>query len=221
LVRVKVCGLMREIDVKACMESGVDALGFVVEYPVSVPWNLTRERAKKLMSLVYPFVSRVLVTSGDLSKIVELVEFLKPDVLQLHGEEDPSLVRRIVERLREEGVRVIKALSVDVSRQPAVEDLLSKAIELQDCGIDALVLDSKTSKMPAGTGVVLDWKMARTIREKLDIPMILAGGLNPENVKNAIQTVKPYGIDVLTGVEVSPGIKDHEKIKALVNASKP
>jgi phosphoribosylanthranilate isomerase len=212
---------MREIDVKACMELGVDAVGFVVEYPLSVPWNLGRERARELMSLVYPFVSRVLVTSGDLRKIVELVEFLKPDVLQLHGEEDSFLVRRIVKRLHEEGVRVIKALSVDVSGRPAVEDLVSKAIELQDCGIDALVLDSKTGKMPGGTGVVLDWEIARTIREKLAIPMILAGGLNPDNVKKAIRIVKPYGIDVLTGVEVSPGIKDYEKIKALLNASKP
>jgi len=217
-VRVKVCGLMREIDVKACIELGVDAVGFVVEYPIPVPWNLTRKRARELMSLVYPFVSRVLVTSGDLKKILELVRFLRPDVLQLHGEEDPTLVRRIVKRLRNEGVRVIKAFSIDVSRQPNVEDLSSKAIELQNCGIDALVVDSKTGKMPGGTGVVLDWKMARTIREKLDIPMILAGGLNPSNVKKAIQIVKPYGVDVLTGVEVSPGIKDYEKIKAFVKA---
>jgi phosphoribosylanthranilate isomerase len=140
--------------------------------------------------------------------------------LQLHGEESPELVRSVVKVLRDEGTHVIKALSADVSKQLVVKDLLSKAIDIQNCGVEALVLDSKTNEMPAGTGIPLNWETARTIRENLDIPMILAGGLNPTNVKDAIRIVKPYGVDVLSGVEVSPGIKDHEKIRAFVKACK-
>ncbi|MDH7556619.1 MAG: phosphoribosylanthranilate isomerase [Candidatus Methanosuratincola sp.] len=224
-MRVKVCGMMTESDVAACAGAGADALGFVVEYPRQVPWNIGRERARLLSRMVPPYVSAVLVTSGtDPGRVLELAECMKPGVVQLHGDETEAEVREAVDLLAGGlGLKVVKALRVDASRNLELErerrGLVERALAFQECGVDGLLLDSMTERMPAGTGVPISWGAAREVREAISIPMILAGGLTPSNVSEAIRTVEPYGVDVITGVEGGErGRKDPEKVRRFVEA---
>jgi phosphoribosylanthranilate isomerase len=221
--RVKICGINSLNDAMLCVDAGVDAVGFVTEYPVPVPWNVGRERTRELISKLPPFVSSTVVTSGNIGKILEIAKDTNPDVIQLHGEEPLTDIEKAVEKLTDDGIRVIKALSIDVDTQRAhfeIPDPIEAAHSLQDLGIQALVLDSRTKSMPAGTGTTLNWGIAREIREATSIPIILAGGLNQWNVRDAIRAVRPYAVDVITGVEAYPGKKDPDKVKAFVKSAK-
>jgi phosphoribosylanthranilate isomerase len=221
MTRVKICGIMREEDIRLCSALGVSALGFVVEYPVDVPWNLDRLTARTLMRSVPPFVSKVIVVGDDSGAVMELAEFLKPNVVQLHGSEPPSVTASLVASIKTLGIQVIKALrfSAETGRCTAAgEDPLDAARRLEDTGVDALVLDSVSHARPAGTGRPVNWSVAGKIRETVRIPVILAGGLNAGNVARAIAAVQPYGVDVISGVENPVGSKDPEKTKAFVEA---
>ena len=223
MVKVKICGITSIDDAMLCIKSGVDAIGFVTEYPIPVPWNMSRKRSRELISKIPPFVSTTVVTSGSLRDIYEIAINTTPNIVQLHGEESISEIEKAVETLHIHGIKVIKALSIDTDAQKAhfeIPDPIEASLSLQDTGIDALLLDSRTKTMPAGTGRTINWKLAREIKEKTSTPIILAGGLNHNNVRSAISSVKPYGVDVITGVETTPGRKDPHKVKAFVNAVK-
>jgi phosphoribosylanthranilate isomerase len=221
MTRIKICGLTREEDIRLCARAGVQALGFVVEYPVHVPWNLDRMTARALMRGVPPFVARVIVVGDDPAAVVELTELLKPHAVQLHGSEPLSVTANLVAEVKTFGVQVIKALrfSVETGKcYPTGEDPLEAAQLIEDTGVDALVLDSVSDTRPAGTGKSIDWTIAREIRETVGLPVILAGGLNSGNVSQAIAAVKPYGVDVISGVENPVGRKDPEKVRAFIKA---
>lgn len=221
MTRIKICGLTREEDIRLCVAAGVHALGFVVEYPVNVPWNLDRRTARALMRNVPPFVSRIIVVGDDPGTVVELVELLKPHAVQLHGNEPLSVTASLVAALKAFDVQVIKALRFSVETGTCLsvcENPLDAARLIEDAGVDALVLDSVSEARPAGTGRRIDWSVARKIRESVRLPVILAGGLNPGNVGKAIATVNPYGVDVISGVEGPVGRKNPGKIRAFVDA---
>jgi len=221
MTRIKICGLMRVEDVRRCVEAGVHALGFVVEYPREVPWNLDRYAARRLMQAVPPFVSRVMVVGGDAGTVIALTEFLRPDVVQLHGDEPPEETSRIVGGVKPFGVRVIKALRFDVETGRCLrpwDDPWEATRSIEGAGADALLLDSASRLRPAGTGANIDWRLARSIRERVRLPVILAGGLDAGNVGRAIAAVDPYGVDVISGVEGPVGDKDPRKIGAFVAA---
>ena len=223
MVKVKICGITCIDDAMLCIETGVDAIGFVTEYPIHVPWNLSRKRSRELISKIPPFISTTIVTSGNLSDICEIAINTAPNIVQLHGEESISDIEKVVDSLSSYGIKVIKALSIDIDAQKAhfeIPNPIEASRSLQDTGIDALLLDSRTKTMPAGTGKTINWKLAREIKEKISIPIILAGGLNHNNVRSAISSVKPYAVDVITGVETTPGRKDPHKVKAFINAVK-
>jgi phosphoribosylanthranilate isomerase len=222
-VRVKVCGVKSSDDATICIDAGADALGFVTEYPIPVPWNLAREKTRELVSELPPFVSTVVVTSGSPAKILEIARAVVPDIVQLHGEERLADIRATAKELANEGIKVIKALSIDVHSRRAhfeIQDPVEAARSLENSGVHGIVLDSRSKSMPAGTGITLSWKTAREIREQMSIPLILAGGLNQRNVRDAIRAVRPYAVDVITGVEASPGKKDPDKVKAFIKTAK-
>jgi phosphoribosylanthranilate isomerase len=222
-VRVKICGITNLHDALLCIDAGADSLGFVTEYPIPVPWNLKRDKTRMLISKLPPFISSTVVTTGNLNRILEIARETHPDVIQLHGEEKLSDIGKAVDALEEDGIRIIKALSIDVDSNKAyfeVSEPLEAVHALQESGVDAMVLDSRTRSKPAGTGVPLSWKIAREIRDEISIPVILAGGLTRENVGNAIEMVNPYAVDVITGVEASPGDKDPEKVRGFIEAAK-
>jgi phosphoribosylanthranilate isomerase len=221
MTRIKICGLTRDEDIRLCVRAGVQALGFVVEYPVDVPWNLDRVTARALMRGVPPFVARVIVVGDDPGTVVELAEFLKPHVVQLHGSEPISVTANLVAGIKALGVQVIKALRFSVVTGKccsACENPFEAAKLIEDTGVDALVLDSVSDARPAGTGQSIDWSIARKIRESVRLPVILAGGLNSGNVNQAVAAVNPYGVDVISGVENPVGRKDPDKIKAFIEA---
>ncbi len=210
-VRVKICGLTREEDLAVAVAAGADAVGFIVGVPSS-PRNLTLEMAEMLLSQVPIFVDSVVVTAPkSIKQLVEVCEGLKPSAIQIHGKEplDSSEIR---EKIKD--TRLIKTVYVteDALNETAIED--SKMF-------DALLLDSFSKGQYGGTGKVHDWTLSRQIKEAVaPVPVILAGGLKPENVKEAILKVQPYAVDVASGVELSPGVKDHEKVRAFVKKAK-
>lgn len=223
MVRVKLCGMMSLEDMAMAEDAGADAVGFVTEYPVPVPWNLTREKAAKLVSMAPPFVTTVAVVGGQPEQMVDIALKVRPKILQLHGDETPEQIETVVRKLKSTGISVIKAVRIDVDTGLArfeEADPVRAGNILAGTGICALVVDSRTSSMPAGTGVTLDWDMAAKMTSKTDLPLILAGGLSAENVSKAVEKVRPYAVDVISGVEAKPGIKDPEKMRAFVNAAK-
>ena len=218
MTRVKICGMTNAEDVRLCAEIGAHALGFVVEYPVDVPWNIDRLVARELMQGVPPFVTKVIVVGDEPQRVIELTDTLRPHVVQLHGNEPLDVTRSLVSKLKsEKGVLVIKALRFSSESGKYIcekEDPLEAARILQDTGVDALVLDSVSNTRPAGTGKVVDWQVARELRQQLRLPIILAGGLNSSNVGQAIAAVDPYGVDVISGVEDPVRKKNPDKLKA-------
>ena len=210
-VRAKICGLTREEDLAVAVAAGADAVGFLVGVPSS-PRNLTLERAETLLGQVPVFVDSIVVTSPkSIEWLVEVCERLKPSAIQIHGKEqlDSSKIR---ERIKHS--RLIKTVYVteDALNERVIDDLKT---------FDAVLLDSFSKGQYGGTGKVHDWTLSRQIKEAVaPVPVILAGGLKPENVKEAIRAVEPYAVDVASGVEASPGVKDHMKVRAFVENAK-
>jgi len=218
-VRLKVCGITNEEDIKICAQAGVDALGFVVEYPIDVPWNINGLYAKKLLSLVPPFVTSVLVTGGENKKIIALVRLLKPDCVQIHWRKNPDETKELVDVTKKEGIKTIQVLRINTNineTDSETKEFIAASKAYASTGIDALLVDAFTEEKPGGTGISLSFKLLRKIRENINIPLIIAGGINPSNVKKYIEYVKPFAIDVITGVEKEKGKKDKEKVEELV-----
>lgn len=222
---VKLCGVTSAEEVSLCARAGADALGFVVEYPAAVPWNLTLSEAQRLMDHVPDGVQRVMVAGDDPSAVRRQLTALRPEAVQLHADEPPEATVGIIEQAHDLGVSVIKALrfTVDDGRVLSVHhshtDPLAAARRLEELGVDALLLDSVSPTQPAGTGRTVDLTMARRIRDAASVPVILAGGLNPDNVGSAIEQVRPYGVDVISGVERRRRVKDPDKVAAFIGAA--
>lgn len=198
-IKVKICGTTSLKDAFLAVESGADAIGFIF-YKMS-PRNISQKEAKEIILQLPPFIETVGVFVNETSdKINRIAEQCKLNSIQLHGEESPALCRRVKRK-------VIKAFRVKDA------DSL-KSIASYD--VSGFLLDSYNGGSKGGTGQVFDWNLA--LRVKKQGPVILAGGLNPYNVFTAIHRVKPYGVDVCSGVEKSPGIKDHEKIREFIKS---
>lgn len=205
-VRIKICGITRLEDVYACVRAEADALGFIVDVPSS-PRSISLDKAKQLMRATPPFISRIVVTIfKNVKQILKIYSELRPDAIQLHGNlPSAEVLRKFSER-----TRVIGA--VNVSPNMPIEEILH-FIE----SLDALMVDSHAPGMYGGTGVIHDWSISRRIRDVIyPKPLILAGGLRPDNVGSAILMVEPFAVDVSSGVEVQPGVKDENKIVSFI-----
>jgi len=178
----------------------------------SSPRNLTLERAKTLQKQVPVFVDSVVVTAPkSIDWLLEVCKRLKPSAIQIHGKEQ---LNSLEIRQTITDTRLIKTVYVteDALNEKVIEDLKT---------YDAVLLDSFSRGQYGGTGKVHDWTLSSKIKEAVSpVPVILAGGLKPENVKEAVLTVEPYAVDVASGVEASPGIKDHKRVRALVENAK-
>jgi phosphoribosylanthranilate isomerase len=210
-VRVKICGITRKEDLEAAAAAGADAVGFVVGV-TSSPRNISLTDAGKLMRQVPPFVKSVLVTVPEsLEELVATCRALNPDAIQIHRENlfDAGTVRdKLPAKLV---IGAVKANSTDA---------VGKATEAAKT-FDAVLLDSFVQGKHGGTGVVHDWNISLHVKRAIyPKPLILAGGLKPENVAEAVHTVEPYAVDVSSGVEQQPGIKDHQKMVEFVRNAK-
>jgi len=201
-VRVKICGITNETDIADAIDAGADAVGFLIRVESS-PRTLSVERAQLLLAKVPPFVSSVIVTKeSNLQNLKQLNSMLRPDLLQIYC--DINECKSTLERLKDD-VAII--LGVD-GETCSAQDLINIS---GFC--EAVLLDTLSVMKCGGTGLVHDWASSRRLRQAINPkPVILAGGLNPENVAEAVRTVEPYAVDVASGVELSPGKKDRAKI---------
>ena len=204
--KVKICGITNEADAAAAVEAGADALGFVF-YPKS-PRAVTRETARDIIAGLPPFVTTVGVFVNEpLDMIKDIREFARLDKLQLHGEEGPEYCANL------QG-GVIKAVRVK-----GAEDLDSlKEYDDNRYNVGAFLLDAFVEGTPGGTGTTFDWSIA--VEAKRYGRIILSGGLTPENVAEAVERVAPYAVDVSSGVERTPGVKDQELVRRFIEGAK-
>jgi phosphoribosylanthranilate isomerase len=210
-VRVKICGITREEDLAVAVAAGADAVGFVVGASSS-PRNISLKKAGKLISLVPIFVKSVLVTvPSSVDELLKTCEELSPDAIQIHGDHLPDASTFQGKLSNTCLIRAVKANPINAVE---VASEASKTFE-------GIILDSIARGRYGGTGMVHDWNLSKLVKNIIHPkPLILAGGLNPENVKDAISTVRPYAVDVSTGVESRPGIKDPEKVLAFIENAK-
>ena len=208
MVRSKICGVTNEADLQAVADAGADAVGIVTEVTVDTPREVAPDRAADLVAAAPPFLSTVLVSMPDTAtRAVELAGAVAPDAIQLHGEFDDEDVRYVRRETRADVITAVDADDADRVRG-------------YDGVADAILLDSTTEDGAGGTGETHDWHAARALVDDLATPVVLAGGLSPENVADAARAVEPYAVDVSSGVERSGGEKDHAAITAFVrNAS--
>ncbi len=206
-VFVKICGITNESDAVGAIEAGADALGFNV-VPRSKRW-IDLDAAASWIAKLPKNVWKVAVTADpdweDACRIGQL-NFI--DALQLHGNESAEFCRR----LRGAGIAFAKALPMGPSHSlGAIPDFFT----------DTIILDSASSAGFGGSGKTFPWKFAWQFAQKhRELKLILAGGLNPENVAEAVKAVRPRGVDVTTGVEEKPGQKDQRLVKAFVEAAR-
>ena len=194
--KVKICGLTDPGQAKAIAELGADALGFIL-YPKS-PRYIEPDRLAALLLELPPFVKTVGVFVDEpLDMLVEIMRSTGLNLAQLHGAESPEYAHE----LTRQGIPWIKALRVG-----SAKDLEGLAAY----GNGYFLLDAKSEKGMGGTGETFDWSLAKEAAQKYRI--ILAGGLSPDNLAQAITQVSPYGLDISSGVEVSPGVKDLDKV---------
>ncbi len=212
-VKVKICGITLEKDLAIAVDAGADAVGFVIGV-ASSPRSLTLERAKELMKLTPVFVDNVAVTVPDnLDTLTKVYGKLRPDAIQIHGE---KLLGASTLRGRLPNVRLIRAVRVGLDSEAGMKAALGASKSFH-----AVLLDSLVQGKSGGTGVVHNWELSKRIKKAIHPkPLILAGGLKPENIKEAIQIVQPYAVDVSSGVELRPGVKDPKKVFEFVKNAK-
>jgi phosphoribosylanthranilate isomerase len=198
--RVKVCGICTADDADAAVSAGADAIGMVF-YPKS-PRHVSISAAREIASSIPPFVTTVgLFVNSSSEAINDVLSEVQLGLLQFHGNEDEVFCKSF-------NLPYIKALRVK-----AETDLYQQCE--QYASARGVLLDSYKKGMPGGTGEIFDWDV---IPDDLSLPVILAGGLNANNVAQAISTVNPWAVDVSSGVEESPGKKDQQKILQFFNA---
>jgi phosphoribosylanthranilate isomerase len=196
MVRIKICGNTNLEDAILAAALGADALGFIF-YPPS-PRALAPEAARDIIAQLPPFVTTVGVfVDEEAATVRELAARVGLDWLQLHGQESPDYCRSL-------GRRVIKGFRI--KDQSSLGDL-----GVYRDAVQALLLDTYKKGQTGGTGESFDWQLAREARQFG--PIILAGGLTPDNVALAIKTAQPQAVDVASGVEAAPGKKDPEKLQ--------
>lgn len=200
--RIKVCGLTRLEDAQRCVELGVDALGLNFW-----PGSVRRCSDAVARSIVERFATRVrlvaVVVDADAAELTHIREELGVPWVQLHGAEPPETVSRWLPNAIK-AVRVGSAADVPEARSMPGDELL---------------VDARVPGVPGGTGVRCDWDSARVLAAERRV--WLAGGLRPDNVAEAVGHVRPFGVDVASGVESAPGIKDRARVAALVQALRP
>ncbi len=197
--RIKICGVTNKDDLLLCQKFGADAIGFVLHK--KSPRYIPPEELKRLLDLVYPWVSSVAVlTVMDLDLMDQLADW-GISTFQIYFDMDEGEIRRF-----KRGVKIIRAVN------------LAEVERININLYDGILLDAQDAERLGGTGKVIDWERAKDVVSKLTVPVILAGGLNPTNVYEAIKTVRPYGVDVASGLEKEMGRKDEEKVLGFVNA---
>ena len=200
--RVKFCGLTRAGDVRLASELGVDAIGFV--FAEGSPRRLQPEEARAMRNALGPLVDAVaLFMDNSAEDVREVVRQVRPSMLQFHGDEDDAFCRSF-------GLPYLKAIPMGDKRGGSET---STVLQMRYPGVAGFLFDSHGKGENGGSGRAFDWS---TLPTGLGKPFVLAGGLHPDNVFDAIQATLPWGVDVSSGIESAPGIKDGDKMRRFV-----
>ena len=212
MTKIKVCGLKTTQDALFAHQAGADALGFIIDVPVVTPRKVTSQKVADIITQLPPYALTVgVVMPASPTELLTLIEKSGVNTIQIHGN-NSSL--EIPEIKKKKHTRFVRSYPIAVNTE--VNAAIKAIGEYIDRGADAILLDTKGKKDAGGTGEIHDWRKSKEIKNSLSCPVILAGGLNPHNVSDAIRLVEPYAVDVASGVESSPGVKDHQKIKAFI-----
>ena len=202
-VAVKICGITDYEDASIAVELGAAALGFIFAHS---PRQVTPQKARDIISAIPPFVKTVgIFVNQDPIEINKIMRYCGLDLVQLHGDESPDFCDELMPY-------TIKALRIEDEASP-------RTAQAYRGNVRALLLDTYSKDKAGGTGETFDWQLAIKIK-KLGIPIILAGGLGPSNIEGAISIVRPYAVDVNSGVEERPGKKSFSLIKDLMEKVK-
>ena len=200
MVKIKICGFTNAENAQQAALAGIDAIG--LNFYAKSPRHIDIDSAREIVAALPPFVNKVgLFVNANPSLIDEVLCEVALDTLQFHGDESPSDCAQYE-------MPFIKAIRVS----PEL-DLIKTANEYSQAS--ALLLDTYQPDVYGGSGKSFDWSLANI---ELDLPIILAGGLTPENVSVAINTAQPYAVDVSSGVESAKGLKDIDKIRAFISS---
>jgi phosphoribosylanthranilate isomerase len=203
MVRVKICGITNPDDARLAAELGADALGFIFYH--KSPRYVVPETAREIIAQLPPFVSSVGVFVNEEAAVVrDLAARVGLDWIQTHGQESPEYCRSL-------GRRVVKGFTIQDAGSV-------KELAPFQGAVQAFLLDTYKKGQVGGTGETFDWELARQAKKYGQI--VLAGGLTPENVAQAIRAVQPQAVDTASGTELAPGRKDHEKLRAFFEAIK-
>ena len=213
MTRVKICGVTCREDLRAAVEAGADAVGLLVDVPVDSPREIDSQRAVELADAVPPFVTTVLVTMPETpERAVELVRAVEPDAVQIHGDIGAGDLAYLTATVSAQVLKVVDAADPEAARR--YDDLA-----------DGLLVDSVDDDGAGGTGRTHDWERTAEVAATLDSPVVLAGGLTPGNVADAVRAVDPFAVDVASGVEAAgaddvAGRKDPDAVADFVAAAK-
>ncbi len=209
-MKVKICGIRNSSELSMAINAGADAVGFITDVPVASPRKITLSEASVLISKVPVFVTAVLVIMPENAhEAVKMIQEARPAAVQIHN----ALALSELRKIRGTGVRLIKTIPVS---QDARADTLIKQIQELSGVADAVLLDTAMDGKTGGTGIPHNWEISSKVVMNAGIPVILAGGLNPENVRDAVRCVHPYAVDTASGVETD-GKKDEKKVMDFIN----
>ena len=199
MVKVKVCGITNIHDAFMAVEMGVDALGFIF---ARSPRRIRPEDTRRIIRCLPPFVQTVGVfVNEEPARISEIMGFCGLDLVQLHGDESPEICEALMPR----GVKAVRVRS-----RSSLQKIVS-----YEAKVRALLLDTHSDQKKGGTGTAFDWDLAVEAK-RTGIPIILAGGLDPFNIEEAVLTVKPFAVDVNSGIEQTPGKKSRFLMELLM-----
>ncbi len=213
-MKVKLCGIRNEKDIEIAINAGADAVGFLVGQVHPSSDFILISTAARLVKLLPPFITPVIVTHlSSTEEIQEIVIKTGINTIQLYGKNSIDELRELKDKLGP-SVKLIYATHV-------IGDKCEEGLEDKIEFVDALILDSYNEEegKVGGTGLVHDWQISAKLVEKYSIPIMLAGGLNSSNVKNAIKIVKPFGVDANSSLKNEEGFRDFEKCKLFVKNS--
>jgi phosphoribosylanthranilate isomerase len=211
-IRIKICGITSSDDAHAVSACGADYIGIIVNIAGS-PRSVSTAQAAAICSGIE---STVLLMEGPLSCIDATVKRLRPSAIQLIGNFGSSDIERLKQHA---DTQIWMSIPVARTGKACVGDIAQRVSLLQKSGLDAIVLDTLVPGHKGGTGLTCDWNLAAQIVQSVTLPVFLAGGLTHDNVAGAAAAVRPFGVDVSSGVEIRPGTKDIEKVKRFIQRS--
>jgi phosphoribosylanthranilate isomerase len=201
MTKVKICGIKNLNDAIFAVDYGADAIGFVFAKSIR---KISKEKARAIVRKLPPFVTTVGLFVNQTAEDMETTcRYCGLDAIQLHGNEPPDIINKLKD------IKTIKAFRIQNEKD---------ITPIKKYKPDAILLDGYSENKMGGTGTTFDWKIVKKL--KTSIPIIVAGGLTHLNVSQAIKIVKPYGVDVSSGVETKPGQKDKRLIRKFIDAVK-